>query len=300
VVVAGYRRYAGVDDFAVVRLHGEDGLLDASFDGEGWAITSLTAGDDHGTDVVVQPDGKILVAGDIAVGGDKDIGLVRYNADGSLDTILDGDGIASTPIPDTYRGTRSVALLPDGRFLVAGHVQGFGVEDWTLGRYLPNGALDSSYGTGGVAVLDLEEMSDSMGGMVLDPAGNAVIAGTSAGRPVVARILGGGTATGVGDPGEGDPGFPAFLLAPPHPNPTARGAFLHFRLLEPGRVTAEVLDVGGRLVRTLADRAPRDAGPHSLYWDGLSASGRPVAGGVYFIRVSEGSFSEVRKITVLP
>jgi hypothetical protein len=84
-------------------------------------------------------------------------------------------------------------------------------------------------------------------------------------------------------------------------NPFARGAAtIRFGLARPDRVEVRIYDVGGRVVRRLADRAFA-AGMHDLAWDGTDDRGRAVARGVYFTRVHyrDGGFTSNRKLTVL-
>ena len=71
----------GYTDIALVRYN-SDGSLDASFDSDGVVITSITVKSDYSYDLVVQPDGKIVVGGACSDGGDLDFCLVRYNPDG--------------------------------------------------------------------------------------------------------------------------------------------------------------------------------------------------------------------------
>ena len=100
IVAAGY---AGCntgepgDDFAVVRYN-TDGTLDASFDGDGKALTAISTGSvDSASSVAVQTDGRIIVAGFSYDGPNRgDFAIVRYNANGTLDTSFDGDGKAIT------------------------------------------------------------------------------------------------------------------------------------------------------------------------------------------------------------
>lgn len=68
------------------------------------------------------------------------------------------------------------------------------------------------------------------------------------------------------------------------PNPFAGRTAIHFSLPEPGRVRLTVHDVAGRLVRTVLE-GPMEAGEHGTGWDGRDASGRPVAAGIYQVRL---------------
>ena len=68
-----------------------DGSLDQTFGTNGRVATDFFGGDDRPQSVALQPDGKIVAAG-YAYNGLFDFAVVRYNADGSLDTTFDGDG----------------------------------------------------------------------------------------------------------------------------------------------------------------------------------------------------------------
>ncbi|MCP4335892.1 MAG: hypothetical protein GY785_24875, partial [Gammaproteobacteria bacterium] len=69
-----------------------------TFNAAGTGILTTDFGHDYGESVTVQDDGKILVAGYSYTGSNWDFALTRYNADGSLDTSFDSDGIVTTPI----------------------------------------------------------------------------------------------------------------------------------------------------------------------------------------------------------
>jgi len=84
-------------------------------------------------------------------------------------------------------------------------------------------------------------------------------------------------------------------------NPLASGmAKIHFGIARDDQVTVKIFDVGGRLVRTLADRQFK-AGEHDLVWDGTDNGGRSVSRGVYFtqVRYRNSAFSDAKKLTVL-
>ena len=84
-------------------------------------------------------------------------------------------------------------------------------------------------------------------------------------------------------------------------NPMISGhATVHFGIAHPDRVTARIYDVGGRLVRTLADRS-FPPGLYDLAWDGSDDRGRAMPRGVYFteIHYTRTGFRETKKLTVL-
>jgi hypothetical protein len=84
-------------------------------------------------------------------------------------------------------------------------------------------------------------------------------------------------------------------------NPVRRGhAVIELGLARADRVAIRIYDVGGRLVRTLANRNFA-AGRHDVVWDGLDDHGRRAARGIYFSRVHYRSspLTAVKKVTVL-
>ncbi len=69
------------------------------------------------------------------------------------------------------------------------------------------------------------------------------------------------------------------------PNPTSGGVVIRYSLAESGSVELTVYDAGGRRVRALAC-GRTEAGMHQLRWDGRDDSGRELAAGVYYCRLS--------------
>jgi len=128
----------------------DPGDLDTSFGGgDGIATVNLGAGD-LARSVIIQPDGKILVSGshsNIGVGDTP--GVVRFNADGSLDNGFGGgDGIAS---PDLGAATGTVIamdLLDNGQ-IITGFAKGD--NNYTLALFNSDGSPDLNFGTGGEA-----------------------------------------------------------------------------------------------------------------------------------------------------
>ncbi|WP_218109981.1 delta-60 repeat domain-containing protein [Oligoflexus tunisiensis] len=160
IVVAGVTG-TFLADFAVARYH-RDGSLDTSFGGDGTVVTDI-GGQDSANAVLIQPDGKILVAGGGWTSGPHvNFTLVRYNSNGSLDTSFGSGGIVTTDFNGGADRAQGLALLPDGRIVVAGvgQVSGgcfpnpcerYGVA---LAQYHADGTLDTSFGSGGGALYD--------------------------------------------------------------------------------------------------------------------------------------------------
>jgi uncharacterized delta-60 repeat protein len=145
--------YNGVDrDFALTRLNG-DGSMDTSFGGgDGIVTTDIAADNDLGKSVVLQPDGKIVVAGFSRVGVNNNFAVIRYNSDGSLDTSFDGDGIVTTAVPIFSSHIDDVALQADGKIVVIGDAQDGSGSDFAVVRYNTDGSLDTSFGGTGIVI----------------------------------------------------------------------------------------------------------------------------------------------------
>jgi hypothetical protein len=82
------------------------------------------------------------------------------------------------------------------------------------------------------------------------------------------------------------------------PNPLNPETTLSFSIGRPGRVTVQVFDLNGRLVRSLLDEA-RDAGYTDVRWNGTSNAGTKVSSGVYYFRVETPEGRIVKAVTVL-
>jgi uncharacterized delta-60 repeat protein len=117
------------------------GALDPNF-GAGGKVTTDFVGDfDRAFAVVVQTDGKIVVAGSARTSNlTTDFALARYNADGSLDTTFDTDGKILTQFNNLDQ-INAVALQTDGKIVAAGSTIGANIQDFALARYLSNSAV---------------------------------------------------------------------------------------------------------------------------------------------------------------
>ncbi len=82
------------------------------------------------------------------------------------------------------------------------------------------------------------------------------------------------------------------------PNPSVKFASVRVETSARGAVRATIHDAAGRLVRRLAD-GTMDAGAHDLAWDHRDATGRPVASGVYLLRVATVDGTRTTRMVVL-
>ncbi|MEO5720501.1 MAG: dockerin type I domain-containing protein [Chthoniobacterales bacterium] len=193
ILAAGYATVAGNAQFAVVRYN-PNGSLDLSFGSFGIAVTDFPGEvASIGINLALQTDGKIVVAG-YTVGASQiyKIALVRYLANGSLDSSFDGDGRVTTQIGVAGDYAFGVAVQPGGKILIAGTSIFNSSFVVNAVRYNPNGSLDASFGIGGRVLVDASEGSDGGWGLALDSAGRAVIAAQMDGLFGVVRLQGDG------------------------------------------------------------------------------------------------------------
>lgn len=148
IVVVGYATLAagGARQFAVARYNA-NGSLDTSFSSDGKA----TATTGVANDVAIQADGKIVVVGhnngSAGLTTALDSVVVRYNANGSLDTTFGSGGINITVHPGGGSYANAVALQSDGKILVGGSLAETAQWDFLLSRYNSNGTLDPTLDT---------------------------------------------------------------------------------------------------------------------------------------------------------
>jgi uncharacterized delta-60 repeat protein len=154
IVIAGYANLGlpASDDFALARYNA-DGTLDAGFGTGGVVTTGMGPGPDLAYALVLQPDGKIVVAGESFSGTDTDFALARYGADGTLDPSFGGDGKVTTDF-GSDEVANAFALQPDGKIVVAGSRDAGPGRDFALARYDANGNLDPSFDGDGKLTTD--------------------------------------------------------------------------------------------------------------------------------------------------
>ena len=144
ILIAGF----SYGNAMVARLNA-DGGIDTSFGTNGIAI--LASADAYSAeDLLVQSDGKILVAGSgwVNYPGNIDASIVRLNANGTVDTSFGSSGYVVYSVGVTTDATE-LAFQSDGKLIVTEkHYDG---SNWNLGirRYTSNGSLDTTFGVSG-------------------------------------------------------------------------------------------------------------------------------------------------------
>ena len=144
--------------WAVARYNA-DGSLDASFDSDG-KLTVDFRGYSSVNGATVQADGKVIVVGDhLGADGNLNLGAMRFNSDGSVDSAFGTAGLVTVTFA-TYDGGSigtNVIALPDGKILIASSERVYYADssrggDVGLVRLNPNGSLDTSFGLNGEVI----------------------------------------------------------------------------------------------------------------------------------------------------
>ena len=182
--------------FSAVRYN-DNGTLDTGFSDDGKVITNFTDGDDWAWDVALQDDGKIVVSGIASLSGsNKSVALLRYTAEGDLDSGFSGDGKVARNFSQGWDDASGVGIQDDGKIVTVGAVGGVGGQ-LLVCRFNDDGSSDSSFTGDGKTITNFSARNDFAWDVALQADGKIVAAGTSnltdvGSRFAVARYATGG------------------------------------------------------------------------------------------------------------
>lgn len=165
-------------DCAVARYN-TNGSLDTSFGNGGIVTTDFGANPDEAFSVLIQPDGKIVIAG---TDSQFAFVLARYKTNGSLDTSFGTNGLIFNDLNNAagHNAARDVLLQSDGKIIAVGFSDKNGKNinyDFVLIRYTTNGSLDTSFGSSGVVFTDFSGAIDQAFAGTLQPNGKIIAVG---------------------------------------------------------------------------------------------------------------------------
>lgn len=183
-----------------------DGDVDTSFGSNGYAIHNaiVGAGGEVARSIVVQSSGKIVIAGTVEHAGaqdarDRDIAVLRLNADGTLDSGFGTNGIVTLDLSEgEVSGTSFVAdsfggLTADssGRLLIHAAKKRTGATDtdFVLLRLSADGVLDTGFGTAGQFTLDIKNLSATPKPALILPNGQILGTGYMRDGSVVVPVI---------------------------------------------------------------------------------------------------------------
>ena len=167
------------NDFVVARFN-STGSLDTSFSGTGYVTTDFASNTDTGRSLVLQSDGKILLAGQSYNNVTfTDYAVARYNSNGSLDTTFNSTGKVNIDFGSSTDQGYGVAIQADGKILLTGFTNVNGTADNGMVRLTSTGALDTSFGTGGRVITTIGSSSDFGNDVKIQQDGKILVSGYS-------------------------------------------------------------------------------------------------------------------------
>jgi len=187
IVLAGYATNADTD-FALAR-YTSSGALDTTFNPggakPGTVTTDFGAGNDVAQTIVIQRDGKIVVAGSAGDITGSNFAVARYNSDGTLDTTFNQSGAKPGTMTTDFAGgtdkAYAVAIQPDGKIVVAGYATRNSRSDFAMARYNIDGTPDPTFNPGssppGTLVTPIGASASTAKALALQPDGALVLAG---------------------------------------------------------------------------------------------------------------------------
>jgi uncharacterized delta-60 repeat protein len=181
ILLSGERFYASAQtDFVLIRLN-PNGTLDGTFNGTGIATGTINATtEERRGAATLLPNGKIVVVGQTDNGTSNasfDWAVFRFNANGSLDTTFDGDGKLVLPMGGDQELAYAAAGQADGKIVVTGVSSNGANNDFTTVRLNTNGALDTSFGSGGIVRTQFGSSHESARKIVIQSDNKIVVAG---------------------------------------------------------------------------------------------------------------------------
>ncbi|MDD5569895.1 MAG: T9SS type A sorting domain-containing protein [Bacteroidales bacterium] len=171
IVVSG-TIYGSNYNFETVRYN-TDGSLDTAFGSNGIVTTDVGSNYEWVSAIVLQTDGKILVAGTSGTSYNK-FAIVRYNTDGSLDNTFGSNGIITTNVGSSNVGAGDIKVQQDGKIIVTGTAD----SKFATVRYNTDGSLDNAFGANGI-VKTLIGSSSGAGPIAIQTDGKIIVAGSS-------------------------------------------------------------------------------------------------------------------------
>lgn len=186
IILSGYVHEEGfLRDFIMARYN-SDGTIDSLFGNNGIVQTDLDGQNkmDLATSILLDPDGKIVLGGYANftyMPAQTDIGVVRYQSNGRLDSSFVNNGVSVIQFGDRSR-LQAMARQSDGKYLLTGASNLTDtVQQWFIIRLKSDGQLDSTFGGSGIFLTDIEGENEFAAALVIQADGKIVVGGVKNG-----------------------------------------------------------------------------------------------------------------------
>jgi uncharacterized delta-60 repeat protein len=174
ILAAGY----SYNDFGVARYN-KNGDLDISFGTNGISISKLGPSIAVANSVAIQNDGRIIAAGYVNYGYNRDFALVRFKTNGLIDNTFGINSNVTTSIGSSDDEIKSVKIQSDNKIVAAGNSFNGTNYDFTLVRYNIDGNLDATFGTNGIVITSLGTYGGGITSLVIQSDDKIVAVGNS-------------------------------------------------------------------------------------------------------------------------
>lgn len=240
IVVAGFSH--GLQRIALARFE-VDGDLDPTFGVNGLRSTDFVTGVESAREMALLDDDSIVLAGMAA----NQVALMRFTADGAVDTTFSGDGLVRTDVSPSWDEGTSLDVAPDGSMVVAGVSGPNGNTRVPVVRYEPDGDLDTTFSDDGKHLINFTAGYDDGSAVAILDDGGVLVAGEADARVGLARFL----STGAPDPAFSGDGIQILNLPGPYEFATELVVMDDGRTLLAGHVGGS----GGRMLAARIDTA---------------------------------------------
>lgn len=293
IIAVGSINSGANQDIALARFN-SNGTLDLSFGDQGKIIDHIGNHEDVAYAVALQPDGKILVAGNSYINSQSSrFALLRYCPSGDRDESFGTNGIAVMPQFGSNSWAYAMALQPDNRILLAGTTGSNNLDkDFALAKYNPDGTLNSDFGIGGIATTDVQNSPAIAHSIALLPDYNIIVGGytsmSSSAHLTLARYFNSPETTQfstticppVTPVSSNEPSREQYN-AIVYPNPVDNDvAMISYDLAHDDYMDIQMFDMSGRMIRSFINAEFRTQGNHSE-----SVALDAIPAGYYILRI---------------
>jgi uncharacterized delta-60 repeat protein len=194
------------------------GMLDPNFGDGGKVLESWSCGQSPAMeDILIQPDGKIVMGTTFRSVDNQDMVVARYHKDGTPDAAFGTGGKVVTPVGDYNDRCMAIALQSDGKIIAAGGTNNSPASnynyDFVMVRYDTGGNIDSTFGNNGITRTKIG-LSDNMAHSIAIQDDDRIILAGEANDSIFSDVaMAGYDADGVLDPSFGEAGIRRIALS---------------------------------------------------------------------------------------
>lgn len=159
-----------------------DGKRDLTFGGQGYVYTYIEDANQQANAIAIQPDSKILLAGDIQIGVNTKYLVARYDSNGRVDeTFADGVGYITNSLSAIKTFANGILLEQDGKIIIVGRTSNDNLSfNMYIARLLTGGVPDYTYGNSSKTIINTGSNAN-VSAVIRQPDGKIVIGGNTDG-----------------------------------------------------------------------------------------------------------------------